>query len=115
MHELAIAYNLVEMADHAARQADVERVIAVHLRLGALSNVVDDALRFGYDVATQGTRLEGSRLEIEQVPVVVYCQHCDAEVPLPSLQLFQCPLCATPTRDIRQGKELELTHLEVDE
>lgn len=115
MHELCIAYNLVEIAERAAQQASVDRVIAVHLRLGAMSGVVKDALLFGYDVAVRGTRLEGSRLEIEQVPVMVYCENCDAEVNLSNIQRFQCPRCGKPTADIRQGKELELTYLEIDD
>jgi hydrogenase nickel incorporation protein HypA/HybF len=113
MHELSIAYNLVEIAERAAQQAEVAHVLAVHLRLGELSGVEIDPLLFGYDVATQGTRLEGSLLKIERIPIVAYCPTCDVEVNIPSLQLFQCPICGTPTGDIRQGRELELTYLEV--
>ena len=115
MHELDIAYNLVEIADRLAQESNADRVLTVHLRLGALSGVVKNALLFGYEVAARDTRLEGSHLEIEQIPVVVYCETCDAEVNLPSLQAFLCPVCGTPTSDIRQGKELELTYLEVED
>lgn len=113
MHELSIAYNLVEIAEGAAQQAEVEHVLAVHLRLGELSGVEIDPLLFGYDVATQGTRLEGSLLKIERIPVIAYCRTCDAEVNIPTLYRFQCPNCASPIEDILQGRELELTYLEV--
>jgi len=113
MHELSIAYQLVEIANSAARDAGATQVDAVHLRLGVFSGVVKDALLFSYDVATRGTLLEGSRLEIEEVPLVVYCPQCAREVELESVQLFQCPLCGTPTADIRQGREIDLISLEV--
>lgn len=113
MHELSIAYSLVQTAEAAAADAGVSHVDVVYLRLGEMSGVVDDALLFGYDVATRGTCLEGSRLEIEKVPVVVYCPMCDAEHELPSIQLFRCPVCDTPVLDIRQGREIELVSLEV--
>lgn len=115
MHELSIAYSLVSAADEAAQNVGVAQVDVVHLRLGALSGVVKDALLFGYNIATEGTRLAGSRLEIEDVPVVVYCTQCEAEFPLPNVQLFRCPVCSTPTGDIRQGKELEIVSLEYNE
>lgn len=71
MHELSLAYNLVEIAAEAAQKARVKRVTAVTLRLGALSGVEKEALLFGYEIAAQGTPLEGSQLVIEEVPVVV--------------------------------------------
>lgn len=113
MHELSVAYQLVEIAQSAARDAGATRVDAVHLRLGVFSGVVKDALLFSYDVATRDTLLQGSRLEIEEVPLVVYCPQCAREVTLESVQLFQCPLCGTPTADIRQGREIDLISLEV--
>ena len=113
MHELSIACNLVEVAEAAAREAGAQRVETVYLRLGVFSGLVKDALLFGYDIATRGTLLEGSRLEIEEVPLVVYCPICRAEVQLPGVQYFRCPRCDTPTLDIRQGKEIEISALEV--
>lgn len=114
MHELSIAHSLVSIAEDAIKGAGVTRVEVVHLKLGALSGVVRDALLFAYDVATEGTALAGSRLEIEDVPVVVYCPTCDAERTLESIQLFCCPVCDTPTADIRQGREIELISLECE-
>jgi hydrogenase nickel incorporation protein HypA/HybF len=115
MHELSIAYSLVEVAADAARAAGVTRVAALHLRLGALAGVVSEALQFGYEIATAGTPLEGSRLVITDVPVTVYCPTCDAVVALPNVQLFRCPHCDTPTGDVRGGRELQLEWLEIDD
>ncbi len=72
MHELSIAMGIVDAALDEARQRGVQ-VSAVHLRLGALSGVVKDALLFCYEVACQDTPLAGSRLIVEDVPVVVFC------------------------------------------
>jgi hydrogenase nickel incorporation protein HypA/HybF len=114
MHELSIAMGIVDAATDEARQRGVQ-VSAVHLRLGALSGVVKDALLFSYEVACQDTPLEGSRLIIEDVPVLVFCAQCKDTRTLESLQSFTCPECGTPTMDVRQGKELEVFALEVEE
>jgi hydrogenase nickel incorporation protein HypA/HybF len=114
MHELSIAMSIVEAAMDEARQRNVQ-VSAVHLRLGALSGVVKDALLFSYEVACQHTPLEGSRLLIEEVPVMVFCPQCKEKRTLESVQLFSCPECGSPAGEVLQGKELEVYALEVEE
>ena len=42
------------------------RVTALHLKLGQLSGVVKEALTFSWEIACQGTALEGSELKIEE-------------------------------------------------
>lgn len=67
MHELSIAASIVEIAsEEAARQGG--RVECVHLKLGALSGVVPDALRFSWDLACEETPLAGAKLEIQGAP-----------------------------------------------
>jgi hydrogenase nickel incorporation protein HypA/HybF len=114
MHELSIAMCIVEAAMEEARQRNVQ-VAAVHLRLGALSGVVKDALLFSWEVACQDTPLQGSRLLIEEIPVAVFCAQCNQKRVLESVQSFTCPECGSLTGDLLQGKELEVFALEVQE
>jgi len=104
--------SIIETAQEEATRLGV-RISAVHLRLGALSGVVKDALMFSYDVASQDTPLAGSRLIVEEIPTVVFCAKCNERRLLPSVQEFTCPVCGVPTGDIVQGKELEVFALEV--
>jgi hydrogenase nickel incorporation protein HypA/HybF len=113
MHELSIAMSMVEMAEEEATRRGGVKVFAIHLKLGQLSGVFKDALLFSYEVACQGTRLEGSQLIIEEIPVVVYCPTCRVETPLASLQQFCCAACGTLTSEVVQGKELEVVALEI--
>jgi hydrogenase nickel incorporation protein HypA/HybF len=112
MHELSIAMGIVDAAVEESQRRGVQ-VSAVHLKLGALSGVVKDALLFSYEVACQDTPLAGSRLIVEDLPVIIFCVQCQKARELPSVQLFQCPECGTATMDVRQGKELEVFALEV--
>jgi hydrogenase nickel incorporation protein HypA/HybF len=112
MHELSIAMSIVDMALEEAESRNV-KIDAVHLELGPLSGVVAEALLFSYQVASSGTRLEGSRLVIREVPIEVYCPACKAQKSLPSMQWFCCPECGTATADVIHGRELAITALEV--
>ena len=66
MHELSIALSMIDMASEEAVRHGGGRVLALHLKLGHLSGVVKEALTFSYEIACQGTALEGSRLIIEE-------------------------------------------------
>ena len=113
MHELSIAMSMIEMATEEAERRGSVQISALHLRLGQLSGVVKEALLFSYDLACEGTPLAGSRLVIEEVPVVVYCPACETERTLASIQYFYCPVCNTPTPEIVQGRELEIVAMEI--
>jgi hydrogenase nickel incorporation protein HypA/HybF len=114
MHELSIAMSIVELAEEEIERRGVQ-VIAVHLKLGALSGVVKEALLSCYEMACEGSSLQGSRLVIAEIPVVVFCPSCRAQRQLGSVQLFCCSQCGTPCSEIVQGKELEVSALEIEE
>lgn len=115
MHELSIAASIVDAVTETATQYPGTTVKAVHLRLGALSDVSEDSLRFCWELTVEGTSLAGAALVVAKIPVVVYCAHCDADVELESVQHFRCPRCGEPAADLRQGKELEIESIELDD
>jgi hydrogenase nickel incorporation protein HypA/HybF len=115
MHELSIAMSMVEMAEEEADQRGGAQVRAIHLKLGPLAGVVKAALLSAYELACEGTRLAGSRLVIEELPLVVYCFTCLAPRPLASMQWFVCPTCKNPVSEVLQGRELEVFALEIQE
>jgi hydrogenase nickel incorporation protein HypA/HybF len=87
----------------------------VRLRVGALAAVVPDVLEFCYGIAAEGTPLEGSQLVIDVVPVVVHCAACDRDATLAGIQSFRCPTCGQPCDDLRQGRELEIDSIEIED
>jgi hydrogenase nickel incorporation protein HypA/HybF len=115
MHELSIAMSIIEGASQEALNRGGAHVHTVHLKLGPLSGVVKDALLFSYEVASSGTMLEGSRLVIEEVPVVIYCLDCQAERELESIQRFCCPVCGALSSEVVRGRELEFVAMEIED
>jgi hydrogenase nickel incorporation protein HypA/HybF len=114
MHELSIALSILDLAAEEAERHGGGRVVAVHLRLGALSGVVADALRSSYELAREGTPLEGAELVVEDVPVAAYCPACDAERAPRSVFELCCPVCSTPMPQVVRGRELEVVALEIE-
>ena len=86
---------------------------AVHVKIGALSGVDKDALEFSYGIACEGTPLRGSRLIMQQVPIAIFCPTCRLERIVRSPQELCCPECQSPAFDVRSGRELDITALEI--
>jgi hydrogenase nickel incorporation protein HypA/HybF len=113
MHELSIALSLIEGAEEEAARHE-GRVQALHVKLGPLSGVVKDALLSAFELASTGTTLEGARLFIEETAIVGVCPRCRTRQTIASMQWLCCPACDTPVVEIVEGRELQLTALELE-
>lgn len=80
------------------------RVTGIHLVVGRLSGVVPEALRFSFDVATEGTVLAGATLVIDEPPGLAHCTGCGADFEI----VDGLPLCACGSAEVtvRGGDEL---------
>lgn len=103
--------NAVRMAIETASASGGTRVHEIRLRVGAMSGVVPDALRFACDLVCQGTAAEGAVLRIEEVPATCWCAACAAEFPSPDF-LAECPHCHAVSAELRRGTEMELASIE---
>ncbi len=115
MHELSIVSSVVDTVTETVAAYPGARVKEVRLRVGALASVVVDSLEFCWGIATEGTALEGSRLVVNVLPVVMHCEKCGEDVELEGVQSFRCPRCGEPCFDLRQGRELEIDSIEIDD
>lgn len=113
MHEVAIMTEAVRLAAESAQAAGAKRVTALKLRVGALSGVVPDALRFAWDVVRRDTPLAEARLEIEAVAAACWCTTCQAEFAAGEF-LTECPRCHDLSGDLRRGRELEIAAVELE-
>ncbi len=65
MHELGLTQEIVRVCAVRAGEAKVVRVV---VEIGQRSGVLSDAVRFAFEVLSQGTVLEGAVLEIVSPP-----------------------------------------------
>ena len=111
MHELSVSSAIV---DTAVRHAAGRRVLAVHVRLGQLRQVVPDSLAFWFEFVARETVCAGARLEQELVPARLRCAPCAAEWVIDA-PAFRCPTCGGADVAVVCGEELEVESIEVEE
>jgi hydrogenase nickel incorporation protein HypA/HybF len=115
MHELSLVTSIVETVTETLAAYSGARVIEVRLRVGALASVIPESLEFCWGIVSEGTPLEGSRLVVNVLPVVVHCAPCGIDSELKGVQSFRCPRCGELCAEIRQGRELEIDSIEIDD
>jgi hydrogenase nickel incorporation protein HypA/HybF len=108
MHELGVALELVDAIAARAGGARVRRVV---LEVGALSSVLPDALTFCFELATEGTVVEGAALEVRATPASARCRSCDRELSLMRVS-DRCP-CGGYDLEWLTGDALTIALLEV--
>jgi hydrogenase nickel incorporation protein HypA/HybF len=105
--------NAIDAVVAQAREHNATQVHRIVLRIGALSGVESDALRFAFDAVAKGTPAAGADLELEMVPARGRCTDCDLEFGVDSDFIFTCPKCGRISGELVQGRELELARVEM--
>ncbi|HZP16558.1 MAG TPA: hydrogenase maturation nickel metallochaperone HypA [Terriglobales bacterium] len=114
MHEMGIAQSVIETVQTEAARHPAARPSKVAVRIGELSAVDPEALRFCFDALTRETELEGLELEIETCPRRHRCLDCGAEFVVKDFE-FQCPSCSGMRSQCISGDQLEVAYLELEE
>lgn len=112
MHELGLAENTLTIALDEARRQNARQILAMRLRVGALSGVVPEALQFALETIIEDTPAAGARIQIDRIIPVCYCNECRSEFEVHDYS-YACPACGNVSLDLRCGKEMDLISLEV--
>ncbi|WP_094555754.1 hydrogenase maturation nickel metallochaperone HypA [Synechococcus sp. 1G10] len=113
MHELSLMEAVRDLALEQAGEHHARRISTITLRIGSLAGVEPDALRFAFDVVMAGTLGEGAALVIEDVQAHAFCDVCQQTFPAHD-GVCECPDCGAISRDLVQGRELQLASLDLD-
>jgi hydrogenase nickel incorporation protein HypA/HybF len=114
MHEIGIAASVLDAVRSEVALRDRARAITVGLRIGELSGVDPESLRFGFDALVKDSDLEPLRLEVEYVARTQQCLDCELVFAADRYTL-ECPACASLRGHCVTGDELDIAYIELEE
>jgi len=115
VHELSIVQALIDQVQREVKRSRGSgRVVRLDLRIGRLSGVCPDSLRFAWDLLVPETPLAGAELCIAEPPAVCACADCGARTELDDLALC-CPECGSPNVTVEGGQEMLLQTIELED
>ena len=110
---MSIISGVIDAVVPSAEQAGATRVLAITLRIGDMTEVVDEALDFAFEALTEGTLCEGAQLVVNKVAPRSLCFECGNEFDHDRFHR-SCPSCGSYETRLVAGKELEIESIEVD-
>jgi hydrogenase nickel incorporation protein HypA/HybF len=111
VHETGIAWSILETAKQEAARAGTP-LTAVGVRLGEMSGVVEEALRFAFDALRAEAGVPEAALVIEPIPVEALCPGCGSTRRPEGELILWCPDCGSPMRVV-SGEQMEIAWIEV--
>jgi len=115
MHELPVTENILRVVLRHAEEAKAVKVISVSLKIGELSDIIDEWLQRYFDYLSKGTLAEGAALMVERVPVVFRCEVCGEsfQVNIREVKDVVCPACGEGKATFVSGREFFVKAIEV--
>ncbi|MBE0570136.1 MAG: hydrogenase maturation nickel metallochaperone HypA [Ignavibacteriaceae bacterium] len=112
MHELSVAQEILGIVHQYVPDPKPNTVKSVKVSVGKLSNILVDSLTFCFEAITGDTPLNGTKLEIIELPVKIQCSNCNkvSEIDDP---VFACPNCGDNKINIISGTELKVDEIEL--
>lgn len=110
MHELTVTESILEIALRHAKAS--QRITGIYLVIGRLSSVIDDSVRFYWDIVSKDTIAEGAQLHFRRNPAELLCQECGLRYSPPEGELT-CPGCGSANVRVVAGEEFYMEAIEV--
>jgi hydrogenase nickel incorporation protein HypA/HybF len=113
MHELSVTESILEISLRHAKNANAKRITNLYLVIGQLASIVDDSVQFYWDIISQDTIADGSKLHFKRIPATLVCQVCDHQY-TPGNDGFSCPQCKSEKIKVISGEEFFMEAIDVE-
>lgn len=111
MHEMSITGNIIDIVRGEMKRGNLARLISIRLRIGELTAIDPESLRFCFDASIRETELEGAVLDIEDVPLTGRCAACATTWHITDFSLI-CPACGGIDIEKTGGTELDIVSID---
>lgn len=111
---MSIATDVLARLLEVAEEHHVTRVSRVEVEIGAMRQVVPEAMDVAFRAVAEGTVAEGAALVLVETPIRAECNACGCAFK-PSVQRgFACPECSLADASIVAGDDIILKSIEAD-
>jgi hydrogenase nickel incorporation protein HypA/HybF len=113
VHEFGLVSGILDAVNQAAQEAHATAVLDIDLKIGEMTEAVEEALQFAFEVLRADTLCAEAVLHVEMVAPRSRCLECGREFDHDRYHLA-CPICGSFATELLAGKELTITSVEVD-
>lgn len=112
MHELGVVFHIMKTVRKVAQENSLTEIATVTVELGEVSTVIPSYLTDCWRWAAAKEELfQNSKLEIEIIPAVTYCEDCQQTYETVEHGKI-CPFCQSEKTYLIQGNEFNVKEIE---
>ena len=116
MHELPVTRSILEIVLKHAETNGVDRIHAIDLSIGALSDLEAEWIQSYFDHLSEGTVAQGAQLRVRRSELVFRCEACDREFAASREELGEalCPECGSDDATVVGGTGYRVESMEAE-
>lgn len=112
---MSIATGMVDELMKIARQNNARKIINVKLKIGKVSGIVTDSLKFAFDaVKLEYPLISSAEILIEEIPLMYVCNDCKKKFKTDETHFPSCPVCKSYNLKLLSGEEQHIEHVEME-
>jgi len=92
MHELPVTQEMFSLVMKYAEENNAKKISSVSLKIGALSTIIPENVKFYFEILSKNTIAEGAELVFEKEKSKAYCINCNGYFEIENLDLV-CTKC----------------------
>lgn len=114
MHELGLIASVVDAVKPVAIDNHATRIKQINLRIGEMTEVIEDALMFSFDVlAEDEPLLENCKLNVEFNGCKSVCGECGITFEHDRFHRV-CPACGSNLTRLIDGNNMDIASIEIE-
>lgn len=115
MHETSIVNSIIRTLEHEFETEKLNRLKAIHLKVGILSNIEPRLLYNAYSAYhISNPAYCNVELHVESTSLKIQCESCDHITDVEKYR-FICDKCEKPSKNVIQGEEMLIHKVEFED
>ncbi len=115
MHEVSIALGMVDELTRIAHENNAKKVTLIKLKIGKMSGIVTDSLKFAFDaIKLEHPLLLSAEIMINEVPIIYKCNECNNSFETDDIYFPPCSKCESYNLEVISGQEQDIENVELE-
>ena len=94
MHEVSIALGMVDELTRIARENNAKKITLIKLKIGKMSGIVIDSLKFAFDaIKLEHPIMTSAEIIINEIPLIYECNECNTKFETEDIYFPECTNC----------------------
>ncbi len=112
MHEMGITQGILAASIEAAEKEHATRIKEIRISLGDMTDIVETALQFAFEVLRQDTLAADAELVVNHVSPKSHCSVCDEDFEHDKWDIT-CPKCGSFICEVIDGFFIVMENIEI--